>query len=74
MCDLAYVWLLEHWQRQAMVDRQALIGRVDPKDLPTFGTAQVQFDEVLAAESVAAPTSDLSTEQLELRQALGVLT
>lgn len=73
MCDLAYVWLLELWQRQAMVDRQALLARGIVEDLPTFGTAQTQFDGALNADAVPSAHSSLSVEQLELRQALGVL-
>jgi hypothetical protein len=70
VCDLAYVLLLENWQRQAIADRQALVSRGVSEQLPTFALAQVRLDEVLEAEPVAAKHID--AEQMELRIALGV--
>ena len=55
-----------------MVDRQALIGRLEAKDLPTFASAQQQLDAALEAEPASSARPDIDPEQLELRQALGV--
>lgn len=56
-----------------LADRQALIGRVDPRDLPSFPVEQAGFDEWLASEpkSVAAMTP-AEIEKFEELRALGV--
>lgn len=65
--------LLENWQRQAMVDRQAMLLRGVAENVPTFGTAQAKLDELLSSPPQPAVEQTLSVEQYELRQALGVL-
>lgn len=72
MCDVVYVLLLDEWQAQAMADRQALIARGVAEGLPTMGSTRDRFDEALEAEPVA-PGAGLTTEEYELREALGVL-
>ena len=68
---MAYVLLLENWQRQAIADRQALIALGVREGLPTFGEVRRRLDEALLAEP-DAPESEVDSEQMELRRALGV--
>jgi hypothetical protein len=68
------VTLLEQLERQTLADRQALIGRVEANELPWFPRAAAELRERWASEPAAAGqlAKGLSTEEAELRQALGV--
>lgn len=68
---MAYVLLLDKWERQALADRQALITRGVTDDLPSLAGAQAKLDAALEAEP-QAPGAGLSVEEYELRVALGV--
>jgi hypothetical protein len=71
VCDLAYVLLLDKWERQALADRQALIARGVDEGLPTLAETQQRLNEALTAEPKPVVVA-VDDEQMELRRALGV--
>ncbi len=74
LCDLVEVTLLDQLERQTLSDRQALIGRVEPGDLPWYPKAAQSLRERWASAPGAAPKAGgaLTAEERELRQVLGV--
>lgn len=74
LCDLVEVTLLEQLERQVLADRQALIGRVEPDELPFYPKAAAEARERWAAEpgAVDPAVKVLSTEETELRRVLRV--
>lgn len=68
MCDLAYVLLLEQWERQFLAAYQAAVaGGAEP---PKWHEVQARLDAALVAEPKVLAAVD--GDQMELRQALGV--
>jgi hypothetical protein len=70
------VLLLDMLERQTLADRHvaAVLVAAGAKDvtLPSLHEKRQQFDEALAAEPVPVAGSQISIEQQELRQVLGV--
>lgn len=68
---MAYVLVVEQFERQLLADRTGLVARgVTDEDLPTMRAAQAKLDDLLAAEP--QPVQSVDSEQYRLRQALGV--
>jgi hypothetical protein len=64
---------VEQLERRVLTDRQALIGRVEPAQLPSFPVEQAALDAWLISEPThVAALSVEEVEQLEERRALGV--
>jgi len=62
------VVVVEQLERQALADRQALIGRGLVEELPTVFTAQQHFDEWLVSEQKSAQA--MTPEQLARHEEL----
>lgn len=74
VCDVAYVLLLDELERQVLADRHVIAvhnasGRYEEQPLPTFHERRTVFDAALVEE---ARTTDVDSEEMQLRRALGV--
>jgi hypothetical protein len=77
VCDLAYVLLLDQLERQVLADRHVaavlMTAGAEGVELPTLYERRAAFDVALVADPVApAVVSEVDSEQMELRRALGV--